>query len=200
MHPKSTNTPLPLILGSSSPYRRAQIERLGLKIACIAPDIDESPLAHETPNTLALRLASEKAYAIAESTEGLIISGDQTLDFEGEVLGKPGTREKAIQQLMRFSGKSLTFHSAICVLNTATGKKQLDSIETNVFFRELSADAVRFYIDVDNPLDCAGSFKNEQLGIALFSRVDSNDPSALTGLPLITLISFLANEGVNVLG
>ncbi len=193
-----------LILASSSPYRKAQlVERFGLNLECLSPNIDESPLNGETPKATALRLSKAKALSIQEriprNTSALIIAGDQTAEFQGLLLKKPGNHESATIQLREFSGQCITFYSGVCLLESPQSKAQVSCIETHVRMRTLSNKQIESYLRRDTPYDCVGAFKNETLGIALFESIESSDPSALTGLPLITLNSMLLNAGFDVL-
>lgn len=191
-----------LILASSSPYRRKQIqEQLGQNITSVAPDIDETPQENEDPETCALRLSCAKAQAVRERTRGdaIIIASDQTAALDGQLLKKPLRRDIAIEQLLSFSGRTITFYSGLCVVDTGKNRIQSDVTTTSARFRTLNLRQIETYVDHDTPLDCVGAFKNESLGIALFEAITSNDPSALTGLPLISLTRFLANLGVDVL-
>lgn len=191
-----------IILASSSKYRRALLSKLNIQAQCIAPNIDESPLANETPKESALRLAKAKAQAIANRSDlalenSIIIGSDQVAWTEGTRLGKPGSTEKAFEQLKRQSGRAVLFHTALCVQQ---GNKQYsDVITTEVIFRKLSNEEIMNYIQQDNPIDCAGSFKSEGAGCMLFERVTSDDPSALIGLPLIRTTEFLRRFGINPL-
>jgi len=188
-----------LVLASSSPYRRALLERLRIPFTSAAPDIDESRRPGETPLALVRRLARQKATALAPAwPDALVIGSDQVAVNAGQVLGKPGTHAAAVRQLQAASGRSVDFPTAVCVLDTASGHALLDVVTTTVVFRALSDVAIERYLAAERPYDCAGSFKVEGLGIALFERVTSDDPTALTGLPLITLCGMLAACGCDV--
>lgn len=189
-----------LVLASSSTYRKALLSKLLLDFECASPNIDETPLAAETPEALVTRLAQSKAQALSGSyPEHLIIGSDQVACFENQILGKPHHFEAAHQQLTQFSGKSVVFLTGLCLLNSATHKLQ-SSIETyKVQFRQLSAQQIANYLTKETPYDCAGSFKSEGLGISLFESFEGNDPNTLIGLPLITLIRMLNNEGIDPL-
>lgn len=190
----------PLVLASTSPYRRALLARLRLPFSVHAPDIDEAALQGEAPRETALRLARLKAQAVAPFCTGaLVIASDQVAVLEGECLGKPGSHEKAVAQLTAMSGKRVTFHTALAVLNTASGTLQLAEVPTLVCFRRCSSDEIERYLSAERPYDCTGSAKIEGLGIALVERISSEDPSALIGLPLMQLITMLKNEGVGVI-
>lgn len=193
------------ILASSSPYRRAQWEeRFTLPITCISPMIDEQEMADEHPEKLAKRLSVEKAKSVAarighSSTPSYIIAGDQTADFEGSILRKPGDIDRANKQLNTFQGKTITFYSGICVFNVSSGEYQSTIAKTRVKFRTLNDAQIRAYTQADKPVDCVGAFKNEALGIALFEHIESHDPTALTGLPLIALVRIFDEMGVDLL-
>jgi septum formation protein len=185
----------PLLLASTSRYRRELLERLGLPFDCIAPDVDESQHGGETAESTACRLASAKARAVAARMPGaLVIGADQTASLSGRVLGKPGSRERAREQLAACSGQLVLFHTAVCLLD-ATGHETGALDTTVVQFRTLTGEEIDRYLDVEQPFDCAGSFKAEALGIALFERIDSQDPTALIGLPLIRTAALLRAAG-----
>jgi MAF protein len=189
-----------LILASTSPYRRALLERLGLPFRQHAPEIDEQPLADESPRELVSRLALAKASAgAAQHPDALIIGSDQVALLDAEILGKPGTAANAVAQLTRLSGREVLFLTGLCVLNTATGRHSLEVVETPVSFRRLDRAQIVDYVAREQPLDCAGAFKSEGLGIALFESIGGADPNALVGLPLIALCGMLAAEGLPVL-
>jgi septum formation protein len=187
----------PLILASTSRYRKALLEKIGLPFQCASPEVDESPLPGESAQELVARLAHAKAEAIAGNHDhGLIIGSDQVCVCDGQILGKPGTIEAAVAQLMAAQGKSVTFYTGLCVLDAANGQaKQLVEPFT-VHFRTLDEDAIRRYVNAELPLDCAGSFKSEGMGIVLFKRLEGRDPNALIGLPLIGLIELLDQHGL----
>lgn len=190
----------PLILASSSIYRRALLERLRLSFTAHSPDIDETPRANEKPAATALRLALEKAHAVAATNRhALVIGSDQVADLEGRPLGKPGDHAGAVAQLRAMRGKSVIFHTALCLLDTATGRHQLENIPSTVVFRDLDDAQIENYLRLEQPYDCAGSAKIENLGIALAHKIESDDPTALIGLPLMTLISMLKREHVDVI-
>ncbi|QYY30554.1 MULTISPECIES: Maf-like protein [Cupriavidus] len=192
-----TSTPLPrLILGSSSPYRRELLERLRLTFEVAVPDINETPLAGESPEATALRLSLNKAQAIAQRhPDALIIGSDQVLTLDGRQMGKPGSHDKAREQLRLMRGRTATFHSALCLLDGRTGQSQLADVQTRVTMRDLTDAEIDAYLRLEKPYDVAGSAKSEGLGIALLSRVESDDPTALVGLPLIALTSMLRQSG-----
>ena len=183
-------------LASTSPFRRELLERLGIPFATAAPDVNETPQANETPETLVRRLSEDKARAVAASHRGLIIGSDQVATTGNNILGKPGTHQRAFEQLQGLSGKRVTFHTGLCLLNTETGEAQLDVIPFIVKFRQLGDDRIERYLQQEQPYNCAGSFKSEGLGITLFEYMEGTDPTALIGLPLIRLTSMLARAGV----
>ena len=189
-----------IILGSTSPYRKELLGRLGLAFESAAPDIDETRLTDEMPQALVARLAEEKAKAVAENyTDSLIIGSDQVAVLNNEVLGKPGNHEKAVSQLEKASGETVTFYTGLCLYNTATKNLQLDVVQFNVVFRKLTRDQIEQYLKAEQPYNCAGSFKSEGLGVVLFERLEGEDPSALIGLPLIRLCRMLEQEGVKII-
>ena len=192
--------PLPrIILASTSPYRRDLLKKLGLPFECATPGIDESRRRNESAQTLASRLAQEKAVAIAnQSGEGLIIGSDQAATLDGILIGKPGSREAAIDQLLHSSGRTVEFHTAVCVTQAETGISRGLLDLCRVTFRPLTDDQIKRYLDADQPYDCAGSFKSEGLGISLVEKIEVNDPNALVGLPLINLIRLLDSFGVQI--
>lgn len=187
---------LPLVLASTSPFRRELLARLGIRFETAAPNIDESPLQDETPNALVRRLSEAKARAVGAGCNGLIIGSDQVATTGTEILGKPGTHERAAAQLQQLSGKRVTFHTGLCLLNSASGALQLDVVTYGVVFRQLDAERIERYLQHDRPYNCAGSFKSEGLGITLFERMEGDDPTALIGLPLIRLTSMLGAAGM----
>ncbi|WP_038208299.1 Maf family nucleotide pyrophosphatase [Xenophilus azovorans] len=190
----------PVILGSTSRYRRALMERLHLPFDVQAPEVDESALPGETPAALAARLALAKAQAVAERfPEAVVIGSDQVADLDGEALGKPGDHARAGAQLRRMSGRTLVFQTAVAVVCRATGFVQQDLAPVRVVFRELGDDAIERYLRIEQPYDCAGSAKSEGLGIALLEAIDSDDPTALVGLPLIRTCRMLRAAGVDLL-
>ena len=188
---------MPLILASTSRYRRELLERLRLPFHVARPDVDESPRPEEAPSALAQRLARAKALTIAtQHPESWIIGSDQVAALGGQALGKPGTRENAISQLTAMSGREIRFHTAVCLAHGETLIEAMDM--TLVRFRTLEEDEIARYVDAEQPLDCAGSFKSEGLGIALFEHIESRDPSALVGLPLIALSKMLREAGFSL--
>ncbi len=188
-----------IVLASSSSYRKALMARLGIDCEIIAPDIDETALPGEGPVATATRLALTKARKIAlQKTAALIIGSDQVALLDNTLLGKPGTHEAAVLQLRAMSGKTTVFHTAICLYDAASEEMQCANVPTTVRMRELSDDVIERYLLQDQPYDCAGSAKIEALGIALVEKVESDDPTALIGLPLITLVTMLQRVGVVV--
>lgn len=194
-----TALPREIVLASSSSYRKALIGRLGLVCTTIAPDIDESALPGESPVATATRLAQAKARKVATNKpEALIIGSDQVALLDNAVLGKPGTHASAVRQLRLMSGKTTVFHTAICLYDAASDEMQCANVPTTVQMRELSDETIERYLRQDQPYDCAGSAKIESLGIALVEKVESDDPTALIGLPLITLVSMLKRAGITL--
>jgi len=199
MIPSSVSKRMPrLILASSSAYRRELLQRLQLPFEAIAPHIDETPLPGETPDTTALRLALEKAAAIAAlNPDALVIGSDQVATLDGQQIGKPGDHARALAQLQTMRGRKVVFHTALCLWDGRDGTHQLENIQAFVTFRDLPDAELDAYLRIEQPYDCAGSAKNEGLGIAILERIDSGDPTALTGLPLIALTSMLRRAGVS---
>ena len=189
-----------LVLGSTSPFRKSILEKLNLPFECAKPDIDESALVDETPQALVERLAIEKAKAVAHQfPDALIIGSDQVAVCEGEILGKPHTFENGVKQLTKFSNKSITFYTGLCVFDTANDKA-LSLVEPFiVHFNELSPTDIANYLTAEQPYNCAGSFKSEGLGICLFEKLEGDDPNTLIGLPLIKLVALLKQHGLDVL-
>jgi MAF protein len=186
----------PLVLASTSPFRKELLQRLGLPFETAAPDADETSRPDETPEALVLRLAEMKARAVGANHNGLIIGSDQVASTGADILGKPGSHEKAAAQLAFLSGKRVSFYTGLCLLNSASGNMQLDMVPFHVQFRTLADAQISRYLHAEQPYNCAGSFKSEGLGITLFERMEGDDPTALIGLPLIRLTSMLANAGV----
>lgn len=189
-----------LILASSSVYRRQLLERLRLPFEVMVPDIDESPLPGETPDGTALRLARAKAQAVAARAPGSVVIGsDQVATLDGEQIGKPGNHANALAQLRTMRGRRVIFHTALCLWDSRaaalTGGAQLENVQTFVTFRDLPDAELDAYLRIEQPYDCAGSAKNEGLGIAILEKIDSTDPTALTGLPLIALTGMLRKAG-----
>lgn len=188
-----------LILASTSPYRKSLLEKLGLPFQCVAPEVDESPLPGESAEALVTRLAHAKASAVArQHGQGLIIGSDQVCVCDGRILGKPGTVANAVAQLMAAQGKSVTFYTGLCVLNAANGRAEQLVEPFTVHFRSLDEAAIRRYVEAERPLDCAGSFKCEGMGIVLFKALEGRDPNALIGLPLIGLVELLGQHGLHL--
>jgi septum formation protein len=186
-----------LVLASSSAYRKELLSRLQLPFEVAVPAIDESPQPGETPSATALRLALEKAAAVAAKMPGAIVIGsDQVATLDDEQIGKPGNHANALAQLQKMRGREVVFHTALCVWDGRDGSHQLQDIQTVVQFRDLPDAELDAYLRIEQPYDCAGSAKNEALGIAILERIDSNDPTALTGLPLIALTGMLRNIGI----
>ncbi len=190
----------PLILASSSRYRQELLARLRLPFSVQVPDIDESPLAGEAPEQTALRLAQRKAEKIAaDAPDSLVIGSDQVATLDGMQIGKPGGHDKAMEQLRAMRGRRVVFHTALCLIDARIGAAlpiQLENVQTFVSFRNLPDAELEAYLRIEQPYDCAGSAKNEGLGIAIIERIESSDPSALTGLPLIALTGMLRKIGV----
>ncbi len=189
-----------LILASSSAYRQQLLARLQLSFEAISPSIDETPLQGEIPPDTALRLALAKDEAVAHRTGGaLVIGSDQVATLDGAHIGKPGDHANAMRQLQKMRGRDVIFHTALCLLDTRPGaaqRIQLDNVQTQVRFRDLPDDELDAYLRIEQPYDCAGSAKNEALGIAILEAIRSDDPTALTGLPLIALTTMLRRAGV----
>ena len=187
----------PLVLASSSVYRRELLQRLQLPFTSCSPNIDERPLADETPQMLVQRLAVAKARALrAQFLQHLIIGSDQVAVLDGQILGKPGTAAAAIAQLTAASGRSVTFYTGLCLLDSASGTIEVDCVPFTVHFRTLSPEQVSRYIEREQPLGCAGSFKSEGLGISLFRAPEGEDATSLIGLPLIRLCDMLSKAGI----
>ncbi|MFN5420691.1 MAG: Maf family nucleotide pyrophosphatase [Burkholderiales bacterium] len=190
----------PLILGSTSRYRKELLTRLRIPFETASPDVDETPHSNESPKDLALRLALAKARAVAlKYPEAVVIGSDQVADLEGTPLGKPGNHANAILQLQRMRGKTVIFQTALSVVCIATGYERTDLAEVKVKFRDLSDAEIETYLRAEEPYDCAGSAKSEGLGIALLDAIDNDDPTALIGLPLIRTCQMLREAGVKLL-
>ena len=191
-----------LILASSSPYRKLLLQRLDIEFDCQSPNIDESPHPSEPPAALAKRLALEKAWTVAHHfPEAVVIGSDQVAELAGQVLSKPGTHQRALQQLQAQSGHTVLFHSGLALVQLLSDgtTRQIQLVDTTqVCFRQLDDGQIKRYLEREQPYDCAGSFKAEGLGISLFDAVSSQDPSSLIGLPLIGLCSALREFGVDV--
>jgi septum formation protein len=200
----SINAPLtvsrPLVLGSTSRYRRELLERLRVPFEVAAPDVDETPQPGEAPQALAQRLALAKAQAVAALyPHAVVIGSDQVADLHGEPLGKPGTHERAVAQLRRMRGQVVVFQTALAVVCKETAFVQQDLAAVRVLFRDLSDAEIEAYLLAEQPYDCAGSAKSEGLGIALLERIDNDDPTALIGLPLIRTARMIRAAGVKLL-
>ncbi len=192
--------PKPLILASSSPFRKELLQRLTLAFSTASPNINEAAFAHESPIDLVQRLAEAKAAALAKQFPNhFIIGSDQVAVFNEEILGKPYTKEKAFQQLQRFSGSKVMFYTGLSVFDSNSNKHITTVAQYAVYFRILTDAEIRTYIKVEQPLQCAGSFKSEGLGVCLFERMEGDDPTSLIGLPLIQLSHILRQLGVNPL-
>jgi septum formation protein len=190
----------PLILGSTSRYRKELLTRLRIPFETASPDVDETPHSNESPKDLALRLALAKARAVAlKYPEAVVIGSDQVADLEGTPLGKPVNHANAILQLQRMRGKTVIFQTALSVVCIATGYERTDLAEVKVKFRDLSDAEIETYLRAEEPYDCAGSAKSEGLGIALLDAIDNDDPTALIGLPLIRTCQMLREAGVKLL-
>jgi septum formation protein len=193
-------SPPPLILASTSRYRHELLSRLHLRFEAISPEVDETALPDETPAAMAQRLALAKAWAVAKKRpEAVVIGSDQVADLAGQALGKPGTHERAVQQLRSLRGHRVLFHTAVAVVRADTGFERAALSSVAVSFRALSDDEIEFYLRTEQPYDCAGSAKCETLGISLLSAIDSDDPTALVGLPLIRTSELLRQAGIDPL-
>ena len=189
-----------LILGSTSRYRREMLERLRIPFEVQAPHVDETPAPKEAPADLALRLAVAKARAVAAlHPHAVVIGSDQVADLDGEPIGKPGTHAKATEQLRAMRGKAVVFQTAVAVVNQATGYEGSALVPVTVRFRALTDAEIEHYLHTEQPYDCAGSAKSEALGIALLSAIESDDPTALIGLPLIKTCELLRAAGIDPL-
>ncbi|GKT22251.1 Maf family nucleotide pyrophosphatase [Acidovorax sp. SUPP3334] len=197
--PQSPSLPRRLVLGSTSRYRSELISRLHLPFDVIAPNVDETPHVAEAPDALALRLALAKARAVSMAyPEAVVIGSDQVADLQGEPLGKPGTHDRAVEQLRRMRGQSVVFQTAVAVVCAATGFEQVALAPVEVLFRELSDAEIERYLRIEQPYDCAGSAKSEGLGISLLDSIRSDDPTALIGLPLIRTCRMLRAAGLEL--
>ena len=190
----------PVVLGSTSRYRRELLERLRIPFAVSAPNVDETPMPGEAPQNLALRLALAKAQAVAAMhPEAVVIGSDQVADLDGMPLGKPGEHARAVAQLRQMRGKTVIFQTALAVVCLASGFEQVDLAPVRVVFRDLSDEEIEAYLQAEQPYDCAGSAKSEGLGITLLESIDNDDPTALIGLPLIRTVRLLRQAGVKLL-
>ncbi len=189
-----------LVLASTSPFRKALLEKLQVPFSCFAPGIDESAIDGEQSEDLVVRLARLKADAGAsEHPDALIIGSDQVACIDGRILGKPGNRERAIEQLARAAGNQVSFYTGLCLLDARNGRRQMECVPFHVVFRPLTRTMIEAYVDLEQPFNCAGSFKSEGLGIALFEKLQGDDPNTLIGLPLIRLIAMLEDAGYPIL-
>jgi septum formation protein len=190
---------LSVILGSTSVYRKELLTRLGIAFTTAKPEVDETPWPDESPFALAQRLALAKAKAVAaQRPDAVVIGSDQVADLNGQPLGKPGSHDRAVAQLRAMSGQTIQFHTALSVVCLASGFERSDVATVRVVFRTLKDDEIERYLRAEQPYDCAGSAKSEGLGIALLSKIDSDDPTALIGLPLIRTCELLRAAGVQV--
>jgi septum formation protein len=188
-----------IILASSSPYRKLLLEQLGISFDTFAPNVDETPDRGEQSPALVKRLAREKGRMVADRfPDALVIGSDQLAECDGEVVGKPGSLENAVLQLSRFSGRTVEFHTAVAVIRASSGYLFERTVITYVNFRNLEQEEIRRYVQADKPIDCAGSFKSEALGISLLNSMTSQDPTAIVGLPLIAVSEGLRTAGMNL--
>ncbi|MES2398878.1 MAG: Maf family nucleotide pyrophosphatase [Pseudomonadota bacterium] len=201
--PSTANPSTPsrtLVLGSTSRYRRELLERLHIPFEVAAPDVDETPVPGEAPRALAERLALAKAQAVARNfPDAVVIGSDQVADLNGQPLGKPGTHEKAVAQLRQMRGQTVIFQTALAVVCRAAGFEAREVAAVKVTFRDLSDDEIENYLRAEQPYDCAGSAKSEGLGIALLLSIESDDPTALVGLPLIRTCQMIRAAGIPLL-
>ena len=190
----------PVILGSTSRYRKELLSRLRIPFEVCAPHVDETPLPGEAPKELALRLALTKALAVAkQNPNAVVIGSDQVADLDGTPLGKPGNHTNAVLQLQKMRGKTVVFQTALSVVCVANGYQRTDLAAVRVKFRDLTDSEIESYLLAEEPYDCAGSAKSEGLGIALLDAIDNDDPTALVGLPLIRTCQMLREAGVKLL-
>ena len=188
-----------LVLASTSPFRRALLEKLGIPFETLSPEVDESRHPDESPQALVTRLSEAKARAGAQAwPDALIIGSDQVAVCHDEVLGKPGNHEKAARQLARLSGQRVDFLTGLCLFDSASGQARVDLVNYAVTFRKLTPAQIDRYLRAEQPYNCAGSFKSEALGISLFEAMHGDDPNALIGLPLIRLVTWLNEAGINI--
>ena len=188
-----------LVLASTSPFRQQILRKLNIEFIVDAPQVDESPLPQESPEALVKRLSEAKAKNVAQRHENaLIIGSDQVAVLNQQILGKPGNHENAVNQLRAASGQQVTFLTGLCLYNSATGRTQTKCVPFTVHFRQLTNDQIERYLLLEQPYNCAGSFKSEGLGISLFEKLEGDDPNTLIGLPLIELIRMLYSEGIEV--
>ncbi len=190
-----------LILASTSRYRRELLQRLRLPFEVVSPGVDEAPLAGESPAALATRLALAKAHAVAaQAADAVVIGSDQVAELDGRAIGKPGSHARAVEQLTMMSGQRVVFHTAVAVVRRERGFERALLVAVTVQFRSLRLDDIERYLLLDTPYDCAGSAKSEALGVALLDSIDSDDPTALIGLPLIRTCALLREAGLDPLG
>ena len=190
----------PVILASSSPFRKSLLERLQLSFECYSPDIDEGLQPDEPPGSYVCRLAEAKARVVADKfPDAVVIGSDQCALLDDQILGKPGSHGNALKQLKAAQGKTVVFHTGVCVLQKTTGFSEVDDILFQVKFRQLSDAQLDHYLLVEQPYQCAGAFKSEGYGVSLFGQMQGDDPTALIGLPLIRLTGMLENAGIEVI-
>jgi len=189
-----------LILASTSPFRKAILDKLGIDFDTASPETDETALENEMPQQLVERLSIAKAKVIADKvSDTLVIGSDQVSVIDGEIIGKPHTHENAVKQLQSASGKTVTFYTGLCLYNSTTQQYQSEVVPFNVVFRDLDDQLIENYLRKEEPYNCAGSFKSEALGIVLFEKLEGDDPNTLMGLPLIRLVKMLEKEGFTIL-
>lgn len=189
-----------LILASTSPFRKAILDKLGIDFDTASPETDETALTNESPQQLVERLSIAKAKAIADKVnDALVIGSDQVSVINGEIIGKPHTHENAVKQLQDASGKTVTFYTGLCLYNSITQQYQSEVVPFNVVFRDLDDQLIENYLRKEKPYNCAGSFKSEALGIVLFEKLEGDDPNTLMGLPLIRLVKMLEKENFSIL-
>lgn len=189
-----------LVLASTSPFRKAILDKLGIKFDIASPNTDETALEGENPKNLVERLSIAKAKAVADNVSGsLVIGSDQVSVIDDEIIGKPQTHENAVKQLQNASGKTVTFYTGLCLYNSETNQYQSEVVAFDVVFRNLSNQQIENYLLKEEPYNCAGSFKSEALGIVLFEKLVGDDPNTLMGLPLIRLVRMLEKENFPVL-
>ncbi len=189
-----------LVLASSSPYRRELLARLKIPFEVVLPEVDETPRPGETPQALVERLAVEKARSVAESVpDALVIGSDQVAVYDGAIVGKPHTHERAVQQLRAAAGRTVVLYTGLALVNSATARVQCEVVPYRVTFRALSEAQIESYLRKEQPYACAGSVRSEGLGIALLERFEGEDPNTLIGLPLIRLVRMLEQEGIAVI-
>lgn len=188
-----------LVLASTSPFRRELLERLAIDFQCDSPDCDETPVPGESPQAMVQRLAEAKARSVADRyPAALVIGSDQCAELDGKILGKPGGFDTAFEQLKNASGRTVRFHTGLCLINSENRDLQVEDVLFDVEFRNLGDGEITRYLEKEQPYNCAGSFKSEGLGITLFERLRGDDPTALIGLPLIALCRMLRNQGVEL--